>query len=493
MHGRPLLWLALGFALYLGVSHKFSPPASRTIPVTVARGNADPPPSSMTRLLSDSVLSPGRSVPSVPLPGRPILLVQNSSAKCVLPSRPKYLLVTDAEEGMGGWLRGLAEWIVLAQQFYMTLVEPCVADGAIVPCSGSPVAGDFGRAGRGERPTPSSPRPMSTYVDLTPVMRERRVRLISHDRFVRQFFSSPPEDRSFDIRIGVGGKFNVSGAGLPSDLLAAACRVGLRPWDINYNTIRVVDDLRRLLHPKGVAGTVLVLVHAFRHKRGTRLPGLTALRLSLRFAVLHRQAAQRFQAARLGPTFAALHWRASVLPPAQLPACTALVAAWVAAFRARGVPVLLVTDLPSRGSGYAAAWDNAHVANGTAAWTALRAPYIAASRRFEALSVLRYADYQPPQADKGAVAIQELVLALRARCLVVCVTAACGACTRPESKYTEELTQRWEEQVATSVASKAKRGLRTTPKAPYLKSWVDPPPPDGLACLRTRQQTSSGG
>ncbi len=47
-------------------------------------------------------------------------------------------MITDAEEGLGGWLRGLAEWLVLAQQSYLTLVEPCVAQGAIVPAKPLP-------------------------------------------------------------------------------------------------------------------------------------------------------------------------------------------------------------------------------------------------------------------------------------------------------------------------------------------------------------------
>ena len=56
-------------------------------------------------------------------------------------------------QGMGGWLRLLAELLVMGRLFHIVLVEPCVQGGNIVPCGSVPKDG-------------STVNPLSAYLDM---------------------------------------------------------------------------------------------------------------------------------------------------------------------------------------------------------------------------------------------------------------------------------------------------------------------------------------
>ena len=75
----------------------------------------------------------------------------------------------------------LAEWVVTAKKHRLTLVEPCVRDGSIVPC------------------THAHPQlPLSAYLDLDHL--RRAVSIITFDEFCDTFRRMGAEDRTIDVR-----------------------------------------------------------------------------------------------------------------------------------------------------------------------------------------------------------------------------------------------------------------------------------------------------
>ena len=114
--------------------------------------------------------------------------------------------------------------------------------------------------------------------------------------------------------------------------------------------------------------------------------------------------------------------------------------------------VLLVTDLPSPATGYHPLWDLRDF-NTSHKYVA---PRVQAAQQLQRLAqVVRYVDVVGTGQDLGVVAVVELMLALHAAELELCGIPECSKCTRPHSKYTEELRQRREQ-----------LGL------PFSKSWL---------------------
>mmetsp|Transcript_29708 Transcript_29708/g.53336 ORF Transcript_29708/g.53336 Transcript_29708/m.53336 type:complete len:561 (-) Transcript_29708:55-1737(-) len=388
-----------------------------------------------------------------------------------LPSFPKYLLVTNSVEGLGGWLRSLAEWILISREFKITIVEPCVANGSVVPCcTPCPVlVSDANRQDWRFVAQTGDPLPLSAYIDLRHLAKTSGAKVVPYARWRREWLELPAPVRTLDLRHWWVKPANSSVMGLDPAILEAACQAPLQAFGADYNAARIMDNLRMVM--KKAWGHTMIITNVFRYKKHKRHPGLIHFRLeSIRFAQPHRQAVDQFIQAHLTTNFAALQWRAGITQVRQMPMCLGKVLQWARYLNGTGRRVLLLTDLPSQSTAYHPTWDLQDFVDGSEAWRSEIQPKVDAALALQAQGVVRYADMLPPTVDRGSVAIRELLLGLTARCLLLCSAPECSDCTRPESKYTEELQQRREhmkQSFATTWMSEPREaGCGRAPKAP---------------------------
>ena len=250
-------------------------------------------------------------------------------------------MILSAPEGMGGWLRLLTEWLLIAKRHGLTLVEPCVRDGAIVPCAlAAP---------------PSDQLPLSAYLDV-PFLRHT-VSVLPFRLFCDAFQQLPPAQRSLEVRFFAHSPGSVNASGLDPAVAGNATCARVSRWPWKYETTDIPQDFAQAIAT--VRSRVLVLFEPFRHKYHKQLQILVHTRVRLiRFAPLLHQRADTFIREHLGSNYAALQWRVGALPPEALPQCLQRLEDRTRAFQQRNFSaLLLLTDLPSPATGGMPLWD----------------------------------------------------------------------------------------------------------------------------------------
>ena len=120
--------------------------------------------------------------------------------------------------------------------------------------------------------------------------------------------------------------------------------------------------------------------------------------------------------------------------------------------------VVLISDLPSKATNYTPVWDFRSAVGNSSLYRAIAVPLARAAAALELPGVVRYTDAVPRDTDVGVVALREMLLAIQAERMAVCVRAECAQCTRTESKYVEEMVQR-----------------RQSRSLAYMKTWMGTP------------------
>lgn len=347
----------------------------------------------------------------------------------------RYLYAASGADGMGQWHLSIAQLVALAARLSLVLVEPCVRNGRIAPCPEEPggrlPGGDMSAVGKRDRVSP-----LSTYFDTVALRAKFRPQynvMLPFSDFILQH--------------------NGSGL-LRASRLICGCK-GCSRSCANGSIIPGMSKAARTPGSLMKFATGMPVLHLERYRfeyiNHKLLPRdvLADARWGLRFApVLETLGAALPRMLGLPDTYLALQWRSEGLSKNFSQCAQSLLASKRAAEEALGLPrdgaALLISDVPWNWN--ASLWENAmnRMADAERAHQAQQALQTLAKARLKKLDALPTME----DADPGALAVLDLILARQAIHLVACTagdlrqlggdgtgTSACHVCARYVSLY----------------------------------------------------------